>query len=117
MKCDDYNNCGDESDEGFAWGAKCKLSTGAIIGIAIGGVILLALVIGTVVFCCKKSSTRRGVPTETHIHQSDRIHKPVNAHPGYPQPGHPQSGYPQPGYPPSGQPAPPYYSQAPAYSN
>ena len=43
------NWCGDlncESDSG--------LSTGAIVGIAVGGFVLLVIIIGVIVYCCKR---------------------------------------------------------------
>ncbi|XP_045191419.2 low-density lipoprotein receptor-related protein 3-like [Mercenaria mercenaria] len=49
MKCDSYNNCGDDSDE-----LECviALTIAAIIGIVIGCIVFVAIVASVIVCCC-----------------------------------------------------------------
>ncbi|XP_060580226.1 uncharacterized protein LOC132737014 [Ruditapes philippinarum] len=57
--CNGYNSCGDNSS--------CDLSTGAIIGIAVGGVAGLAIVVSAIiccVCCAKRTGMRQGTTVQ-----------------------------------------------------
>nr|XP_039257371.1 uncharacterized protein LOC120333999 [Styela clava] len=86
-----------------------KLGVGAIIGIAIGGIVLIIIcIIGCVCCCCRPGQTRQGAV----IANTSTVHaQPVTMH-QYPPPG---AQYPPGGYP-AGSQYPPQYASQPAYN-